>query len=113
MARGPLKLEVEYTTQALADLNVVWDWNVEQRGVRHADDYLAFLKAGTLKVARSPNPGRPVPTAEIYRYALIRRRRKGYGHLAVFIVEGQTFRVLRYFHTSQDWQAILADKSPP
>lgn len=107
MARIPRPLTLEYSAQALDDLTGIWEWNAGQRGLQHADNYIAFLKAETLKLARSSSPGRPVPTRTTFRYALIRRRHQGYGHLVVFTVDLQTLRILRYYHTSQDWQTKL------
>lgn len=112
MARDSRKLTLDYSTEALADLEVIWEWNAKQRSVADADRYVDFLKSATLKLTRSITPGQPIPTSTIYRYAILKRRRKGYGHVVVFTIEGQMLRVWRYYHTSQDWQTKLADTSP-
>jgi plasmid stabilization system protein ParE len=86
------------------DLSGIWEWNAHQRGINHANSYIAFLKAETLKLTRALTPGRPVPTRKAFRYTVIKRRRQGHGHLVVFMLDERVLRVLRYYHTSQNWQ---------
>ena len=112
MARESRKLTLNFSRRALADLESIWEWNAKQYGFSRADRYFEFLKSATVKLILSPNPGRPVPTSTIYRYAVLKRRSKGYGHIVVFMVEGQTLHVWRYYHTSQDWQTKLTDELP-
>lgn len=109
MAHSPRRIALEYTAQAIADLDQIWEWNALRYGVEHADGYIRYLRSETAKLGQLPNPGRPVPTREIFRYALIRHRRGGAGHLAVFTFDTKTLRVLRYFHTAQDWERKVTD----
>lgn len=113
MARASRELKIEHTANALADLDQIWEWNADKRGVQHATQYIAFLLAETSKLASLPTPGFPVPTSQLFRYSLIRRRSHGQGHLVVFTVETDKLRVLRYLHTSQNWEETLADDSEP
>lgn len=107
MARTPRELTLDYTPEALQDLDEIWEWNAGQRGKAHADRYISFLKSETARLAARRNPGRPVEKREGYRYETIRRRSQGYGHVAIFERLGSVLRVLRYFHTSQDWENKL------
>ncbi len=104
MARVPSRLTVNYSTQSLRDLGEIWDWNADEYGVQRADNYVSFLRRETLKLANSTNPGREVDSADHFRYHVITRRSRGYGHVVVFVIEAENLFVLRYFHTSQDWE---------
>jgi len=95
---------VEYSPSSLADLDEIWDWNAKQYGTDHANAYLEHLRAETRKLARSGIPGRSIHEDANLRYSLIRRGRRGYGHVVVFRVDGEIFYVYRILHTSQDWQ---------
>lgn len=106
MARTSRTLTLEYSAHALNDLDSIWTWNAKEKGISHADEYIAFLRAETLKLLSFPRSGRIVPTHNIYRYKLIKRRNKSHGHLVVFVVRKQVVKVLRYFHTSQNWQNL-------
>lgn len=105
-------MTLEYTASAIADLDHIWEWTAQQRGVESADAYIAYLRTETTKLIHFRSPGRPVPTRDSFRYALIRRRRQRYGHLVVFTIDGSTFRVLRYYHSSQDWQHTITTEAP-
>lgn len=110
MARHARRLTLEYTAESIADLDEIWEWNAERFGVDHANRYIAFLKIQCGKLTTTETPGRPVPTRDRYRYSIIKRRSKGHGHVAVFELAGRVLRLLRYFHTSQDWQSKLAEE---
>ena len=53
---------VDYTPEALANLDEIWDWNAERYGNVHADTYLEFLRNRTDRLsadhASGRNPGR-------------------------------------------------------
>lgn len=99
-------LTLEYTPGALADLEIIWDWNAYNYGNDHADRYLAFLQGQTERL-RGTIQGRSVPTRPDFKYLTIRRRRKTHGHIVVYERIENRIRVLRYFRTSQDWQNDL------
>jgi plasmid stabilization system protein ParE len=110
MARQPQKLIVEYTRQALVDLDTIWDWNAETYGADHADAYVAFLRLSSDQLETQSALGRPVPTNPKFKYRLLRRRSKGAGHLVIYeVIPGQKVRILRYFHTAQDWHRYIAE----
>lgn len=113
MARCSQRLALVYSPESLADLDEIWDWNARQHGVTHADAYIGFLTSATLRLMQFHTPGYPVPTSSVYRYAMLRRRSKGRGHVVAFTVENQTLFVLHYYHTSQDWQSQLSSRRPP
>lgn len=62
------------------------------------------------KLATDYWAGVPVKAHPGLRYIIIRRSRKGHGHLAVYQVRPDAVRVLQFFHTAQDWQNKLADE---
>jgi plasmid stabilization system protein ParE len=101
-------MTVDYTPEALIDLNAIWDGNAQKYGSVHADAYIEFLRRETDRLDTEYDRGRVVPTASTLRYRLIRRRSKGHGHVVVYEVRaGVLVRILRYFHTAQDWQTKL------
>src|SRR5579862_1263509 len=102
MARRPQKLTVIYSTKAQLALNEIWNWNAREYGPNHADRYIRFLESETDKLATSPGKGRPVPGRPKYSYLTIKRRPRGYGHIAVYEVVTNTVEILNYYHTSQD-----------
>jgi len=102
-------MTLDYTPEALIDLNVIWDWNAQQYGNVHADAYIEFLRRQTDRLDTEYGRGRIVRTASPLRYQLIRRRKKGHGHVVVYEVRaGNLVRILRYFHSARDWQTKLA-----
>ena len=84
MARSSRKLAIRYSPESLVDLDEIWEWNANQRGVVYANSYIASLKSATHKLTQISNPGMPVPKSSIYRCAILKRRRKGYGHVVAF-----------------------------
>jgi plasmid stabilization system protein ParE len=64
---------LDYTPEALADLDAIWDWNAGQYGQSQADRYLEFPQSQTNRLRRNLL-GRPVPTRPDFRYVTIRRR---------------------------------------
>lgn len=110
MACQPPGLKVVLSPDALRALDEIWEWNASHYGIDHADRYVAFLLAETNKLAASFFRGKAVPTLPTLSYIVIRRRRKGHGHLAVYERVGDVINVLQYFHTAQDWQTKMADE---
>ena len=99
---------VDYTPQALANLDEIWDWNAEQYGRVHANSYVEFLQRRTDRLSTDHAHGKPVPTNSKLYYRVIQRKKKRYGHIVVYEVnDDDVVRVLRYFHTAQDWQNKL------
>ena len=111
MARGSNdSLILEYTPEALSDLDGIWDWNAATYGIAHADRYIEFLQKQTDRL-RQHIQGRSVPTRPDFKYVTIKPRRKGHGHIVVYEIVEHRIRVLRYFHTSQDWQNKMIEKT--
>ena len=107
MARVSRKLTVDFTPEALQDLVQIWEWNADHRGKEHASRYVYFLRSETAELAEQTNPGRVIPNRDTYRYATLRWSSQGHGHVVVFEILGAVLRVLRYFHTAQDWENKL------
>jgi plasmid stabilization system protein ParE len=95
----------------LADLGGIWDWNARKYGDGHANAYVEFLRNETEQLDNEYARGRTVPTNSALRYQLIRRRKKGHGHVVVYEVNA-IVRILRYFHTAQDWRTKLNVEKP-
>jgi plasmid stabilization system protein ParE len=112
MAAKPRGLTVSLSPAALDSLNLIWGWNAETYGDRHADRYIAFLRAETGKLSYLYFVGKPVPTRPNLSYITIRKRRGGHGHVAVYELIGAIVYVLDYYHTAQNWQARLREEEP-
>ena len=110
MARESRNLTVSLSQPALRALDEIWDWNVQNYGLAHADKYIAFLLTETNKLSTRFFAGRAVPTVPRLSYIVIRRRRRGHGHLAVYELIGDGITVLNFYHTAQDWQAKLSEE---
>jgi plasmid stabilization system protein ParE len=102
---------VDYTPEALADLDVMWDWNARKYGNIHADGYSEFLRRETDRLNTEHTRGRAVPTASMLLYRVIQKKKKGRGHVVIYEVDADVLvRILRYFHTAQDWQNKLREE---
>jgi plasmid stabilization system protein ParE len=110
MAAQSRRLTVELSTAALAKLDEIGDWNARNYNPDHAHRYVTFLKTETAKLATFYFAGKPVPTRPRFSYITIRKRRKGYGHIAVYQVISGVVYVLTYYHTAQDWQTKLKEE---
>jgi plasmid stabilization system protein ParE len=108
MAGESGNLSVSLSPAALLALDEIWDWNARHYGVNHADQYIAFLLAETTKLATTYFKGKPVPSMPRLSYIVIRRRRNGHGHLAVYELIDDVIQVLHFYHSAQDWQTKLA-----
>jgi hypothetical protein len=73
---------------------------------------IAFLLDETNHLATAYFTGKPVPKLPRLSYIVIRRRRKGHGHLAVYELIGDVIEVLQFYHTAQDWQNKLREATP-
>lgn len=98
-------MSVAYAPRAAEDLLGIWLWNRDSYGAPHADAYHAFLRAGIAAIPTSITADREVPGRPGLRYRVLRRRRRGHGHIAVYQPESDGIRVLHVFHTAQDWQS--------
>ena len=107
MAEFPRKLKLIYSANSIDDLGEIWDWNAAQHGETHANQYLEFLKKHILRIVESKNPGKEVPTRDSFRYLVIKRRNRGYGHIIIFQIEEESMLILHYYHTAQDWQTKI------
>jgi len=112
MAARSLRLIVSLSPAALASLDEIRDWNARTYGVEHAHRYIEFLRSETAKLGDIYFAGKPVPTRPKLSYIIIRRRRGGHGHVAVYELIGGVAHILNYYHTAQDWQTALAQNGP-
>jgi plasmid stabilization system protein ParE len=107
MAAKKRRLRVELSPAAVSSLEEIGEWNARAYGLDHARRYIAFVIDQTEKLRTLHFAGKPVPTRPNLAYVIIRRNRKGHGHVAVYQVLGDLVMVLNYYHTAQDWQARL------
>jgi plasmid stabilization system protein ParE len=76
--------------------------------MNHAASYVDFLRTRTDRLSADFALGRPVPTNPRFLYRVIQKRTKRHGHIVVYeVTETELIRILRYFHTAQDWQKAL------
>lgn len=85
--------------------------NARQYSIEHADDYLAFLNRHIDGLDDSHSKCKEVRGRNAVKYLVILKRLSGHGHVTVFKVVGDVIRVLRVFHTAQDWQNQLKTES--
>jgi plasmid stabilization system protein ParE len=107
--QGPA-LPVVYAPLAIHDLDVIWDWNQKTYGPLHAARYADFLARHIDALGESHSRGRVVGSRPELRYILIRQRKRGHGHIAVYRVDQNAVNVLHVFHTAQDWQTKVAEE---
>jgi plasmid stabilization system protein ParE len=105
-------LSVVYAPLAVQDLDAIWNWNEKTYGPAHAAGFLDFLARHIDHLGENHSRGRVVESRPDLRYILIRQRRRGHGHLAVYRVEKDAVSILHIFHTAQDWQTKLAEEHP-
>ncbi len=75
----------------------------------HADAYIDFLRGETDRLKTEYARGRTAPTVSLLLYRVIQKKQKGHGHVVVYeVIGGAVVRVIRYFHTAQDWHIRLA-----
>ena len=43
MAEFPVKLSIVYSSESLDDLDLIWEWNAREHGVKHANRFREFL----------------------------------------------------------------------
>jgi plasmid stabilization system protein ParE len=103
-------LPVIYSHPAQKDLDLIADWNEQTYGRERAKQYIAFLRQNIDALAINFEKGRQLEFRPSLRYSLIQRRRGGYGHVVVYSIEGKTVIVANIFHSSQNWQAKLANE---
>jgi len=101
---GSTELRVVLTDPATADLDEIWFENAERLGIEQADEYRRFLLAETEKLLDYHRFGTRVPTRREFQYMTFKVRSSAFGHVCIYRVTASTIEVLRYFHTSQDWQ---------
>jgi plasmid stabilization system protein ParE len=89
---------VEYTPEALSDLDVIWDWNAQKYGNVRADAYIEFLRRETDHLATEYAYGRTVPTVSTLRYRMIQKKKRRHGYVVIYEVDRTVLvRILRYF----------------
>ena len=101
------ELRVVYSPEALADLDGIWEWNAHAYGIPRANGYVQFLRDATEARLRQ-GIFQPVLARPAFRYLTVRRRSKSHGHVIILELIESDFRVLRVFHTAQDWTKYLA-----
>lgn len=106
MASPELALKV--APSAVAELAGIWQWNVERYDRLHADEYLAFLTEAIRQLPATCQRGKCVPARPDLRHLMVRRKRRGHGHIVVYRFDETRIDVLHVFHSAQDWQARLS-----
>jgi|ERR1700722_2100969 len=104
MASEQVNLTVVRSPIAIDELDQIWRWNADRYGESHATEYLHFLNRAVENLSANHGKGKPVPSRLGVRYILVRRRRRGHGHVVVYRVGEKAVTVAHVFHTAQDWQ---------
>ncbi len=112
MASKKFPLTVIRSPAAIDELDQVWRWNAEHYSVPHADAYLRFLQESIAGLASSYARGKAVSTRPDLHYFVIRRTKRGHGHVAVYNFNDAEVHILHVFHTAQDWQTKLFEEKP-
>jgi hypothetical protein len=73
-------------------------------------DTFGFLRVAIAKLDNVYFAGKAVPTRPKLSYIIIRKRKGGYGHVAVYELIGDVVHVLNFYHTAQDWQNKLQNE---
>lgn len=102
---------IVYAEKALSELDQIFDWNTRTYGSAHAYSYIEFLTDRIHRLASKSDFGRPVPNRDDLRYQVIRRGKKGHGHIVIFRVDDNQVLVVHIFHTAQDWTTIITEES--
>lgn len=98
---------IQYSPESLRTLDAIWLWNAEQHGGEHADQYIEFLRSETRRLLTSPVAALFVPTRPALKYFILKKRKRGHGHVVVFREVSGVFQLIDFFHTAQDWQNQL------
>jgi len=110
MSKGR-SLPVILSKAALQDLDEIATWNEDTYGIKHAKRYLQFLGESLEDLGETHSRGKRIDGRPECLYVQIRRRSSGYGHLAVYKVEDGVVKVLRIFHSAQNWRSQIAEGS--
>src|SRR5580700_10359769 len=103
MASEKLPLTIIRSPTAIDDLHGIWRWNALRYNVAHADEYLHYLDDKIEALASGHFRGRSLRTHPDIKYALVRRRARGHGHVVVYRLSEHEIHILHIFHTAQDW----------
>jgi len=105
------RLTVAYSPVALAELEEIWEWNIERQCARQAREYRRFLLAEINELGASFDLGRLVTSRPYLRFVTIRWRTGGHGQVVVYRVgkEAAVVTIAYIFHTRKDWNSHLAD----
>jgi len=106
-------LPIEFVWAARQELDEIWNWNERRYGSEHAARYFRFLRNQIELLSTDYHRGTVLPANPNLRYLVIRRKPRGYGHIAVYEIHERTIVILHVFHTSQDWQRLLTEDEPP
>ncbi len=108
MSEASTFLPIEFVSAARLELEEIWQWNERRYGAEHASRYFRFLRSQIDVLSTDHDRGKELPANPDLRFLLIRRKPRGYGHIAVYEIRAAAIIILHVFHTSQDWQRRLA-----
>lgn len=100
------RLKIYLSPAALASLEEIWTWNATRYGDTHANRYIEFLLDETEKLthgSKSTFFDRPG-----IQHVLLRRGRRGHGHVVVFKRRDGAMEIIDYYHSAQNWQDKLS-----
>jgi plasmid stabilization system protein ParE len=114
MDAKPQPLRIVYAPSALAELDEIWNWNLERNGFNQAQAYLTFLRSEVDALGTDYERGREVSTRPELRYVTLRWSGRGHGHVVVYQIDLPRNRVIvaHVFHTRQNWEQHLKRARP-
>jgi plasmid stabilization system protein ParE len=69
------------------------------------------LRQSIEQLAQVPAQGQQLSFRKDLRYALIRKKHKGYGYVVIYTNTSEEFHVQYLFHSSQNWQEIIEQEN--
>jgi plasmid stabilization system protein ParE len=87
------------------ELKEIWRWNADNHGIAHANFYVDSLRQAIRSLQTKYEEGGLIAGNRDLRYLLVRRKKKGHGHVVVYRVGEEIVHVLHIFHTAQDWRS--------
>ena len=100
-------MTIAFSHSAANDLASIWEWNAETYSEEHADKYVRFVLTEISSLTQKPFQGVVLRDRNEIRRLLVRKGKKGHGHLAFYRLSAEEIEVIRVLHTAQDWPEII------
>lgn len=105
------KPKIRYAHTAQLDLDEIAVWNQKRYWSEHAARYVDYLQSQIEEHCHDDQKSHVVASHPGLLYVMIRRKKSGHGHIAIFQRDDQRINVLHVFHSAQNWQHHLIDEA--